>query len=682
MAPHRLTASLTLALLPLLAGFGVADPLPDGAKARLGSARLRSSVAGGLSTITPDGKFFVGNSGGGSVGYFDPNSGKLVRTVRLDGDAGPVLGFSADGARGTGVGFRSAFVFDQQTGKLIARVARNTTTGDNAVALSRDGKRLAVSGMKAFTDKDKDKPPTAVVWDVDADRQLAEVAVLQNETVFVALSPDGKRLATWGYHYDRNAKDPVKPDNDPARIVQFWDATTGKETAKTPILTGYNPAAVVFSPDGSRAAVSNGEGSVYLFDPADGATKGLLLGRSRQGRKLAFSPDGKTLAAGGEDGSVQRWNVADGRRLGTTEPPVPIAFGLRAVQFIDNERLVAWTLKGVAAVAWEVPSGKLLTPAGGHVNAITAVAVVGDGKEVLTAASDGVILRCDPTTGKELGTIPLRVPGGGFGPGVVTASVALAPDGTRALAAEGSGGLGIYDLPAGTQQFVIPGDPNRNNRGAFTSDGARLVQTMTSFDPKKFPARVAVWDLATGRKLGEVEVPGVASVAAALSPDAKSLITAGQKPDDAGGGAFVVTGWELGSGKKLGEYSAPGGFGDGYVVAAGDNKSAVVTTPKSGVVVIDFVAGTKLRNLETRGRRPNIPPVVSPDGKSVALAFSPGFAEIPAATISLIDITTGNVKRTLTAERSEASALAFSRDGKVLVAGFRDTTALVWEIGP
>ena len=161
-----------------------------------------------------------------------------------------------------------------------------------------DGKRLAVGGVR----RDKDKGVTATVWDVDGNKLLATVTPVQNETAYVALSPDGKRLATWGYHYERNAKEPPKADADPARQVQFWDATTGKELAKVTVPAGSTRARLSLGPSSSLAAASAANGAIYLFDPATGAAKGLLLGRSRQGRRLAFSPDGKTLAAAG-----RRW---------------------------------------------------------------------------------------------------------------------------------------------------------------------------------------------------------------------------------------------------------------------------------------------------------------------------------------------------------------------------------------
>jgi len=676
---HRPALALAL-LLPALAAPAAddpyGDPIPEGAKARLGTARLRGGYGTIATALTPDGKFLVGIAGNG-VGYFDPATGKLARTARIEGPFGSPVAFSADGKRAVNPpGADTAFVWDTESGKVLAKVTRPSPSGDNGVSLSADGRRFAVGAVQ----REKEKGLTVVVWDVDANRQLATVSPVQNNAVYVALSPDGRRLATWGYHYDTEAKEPPKPETDPSQVIQFWDAATGKEAAKVRLPGGFQPAVVVFSPDGSLAAASSGEGAVHLFDPAAGAPKGLLLGRSRQGRKLAFSPDGKTVAAGGEDGSVQRWSVADGKRLGTTECPVPLSYAPRAVQFTDNERVVAWGARGSVTVVWEAPSGKLISPAGGHAGGVTGAGVTRDGREVLTAASDGAVIRWDPATGKELGTLALKYPGGGFAAGgPVGGPVTLSADGTRALAADSiSRGLGVYDLPAGTQQFVIPGDFNLESRGTFSADGTRVVQVMTSYDPKKSPARVAVWDAAAGKKLGEVELPGVGFLSAAVSPDGKSLVTAAVRRDEKGGdGEFVVTGWELATGKKLGEYTEPAGYGAAHVAAAGDNKSAVVATPRGPVAVIDFTTGKRERDLDLGNRRPGAAPAVSPDGKSVAVVTTPG---VNPAAVLVIDTATGKPKKTFAGATGNPTVVVFSPDGKTLVTGSFDTTALVWDV--
>jgi len=675
MHARRLLAFLALACPVAAHGADDAygDPIPAGAKLRLGTARLRNSFIS-PSAMTPDGRFLVSGSPDGRVVFTDPATGKAARTLRVEGVYGAPTAFSADGRRGLVGGYGQPQVIDAESGKALAKLTRPSPGGDSGAALSADGKRLAVGFARGFDEKDKDKPSTAVVWDVDANKEVASVSPVQNQTVYVALSGDGKVLATWGYHADRSGKEPPKPEDDPSRQVQFWDAATGKLLAKVAAGGDYSPSTVALSPDGAVAAVSIGDGALYLFETATGKPAGLLLGRARQGRKVAFSPDGKTVAAAGDDGYVQVWTAADGRRVATSRPPVPGTGAPRALQFVGNDRVVAWGNRVSAVVVWEAPSGKLISPAGGHANLVTGLAFPAGGKEFYTGDASGAVLRWDATTGKELGTLKLE-------DSASRGTVVLAPDGGRALCVE-SGGLGVYDLPAGGQQFVIPGDFNRSTRGAFTADGSRVVQVLTSYDPEKNPGQVAVWDVATGKRLGRLEMPGVSDLSAAVSPDGKTVVTAGVRRGEKGPGQFVVAGWELATGKKLGEFAEEyQGFGMTHVAAAGDGKSAVAVSPKEGAVVIDVVAGAKSRALDTAGKRVGTAPAVSPDGKLVAVATTPGFGPTPTYSVFVFEIATGAAKKKLDGLTGTPTVLGFSPDGKTLIVGSADTTALVWDVG-
>lgn len=689
MSVRRLWVASAFGLLCALTGVAAddpyGDPIPKGAKLRLGTARMRTGFGITPTALTPDGKAMVAISADGSTVFIDPTTGKQGRAVKPEIAYGNTSGFSNDGTRAVTATYGTVVVWDTRNGATLAKVTRSVPVGENGVSLSGDGKRVALGGVRDDSDKgpkDKSKLVTALVWDTDAKKELARVTVVQNQSANVVLSPDGRRLATWGYHTASDAKELRDPATDPSRVVQFWDVTSGQELSRVRVLTGYSPRAVAFNPDSSLAAVSSGDGEILLVEAATGATKLTLIGRARQGQRLVFSPDGRTLAGAGDDGSIQRWAVADGKRLDVTDPPVAIGYAPRELRFTDNERVVAWAGRYNAIVVWEAPGGKLLSPAGGHTASIRSAALPPGGKVILTSSDDGAVFRWDAATGKQLETTFMKSPFGGITPNYVTSPVSLSSDGTRVLAGEGFGGMGIYDMATGSQLFALP-TYDRNSRCLFTPDGTKIVQVLNSFDLKKNPARVLVWDVATTRKLGEVTLPGIGYPAAAVTPDGKSLITAGIKQDDSGKtGGYLVTGWDLATGKKLGEYSEPGGFATVYAVAAGDNKSVVVTSQKGDgkLIVVDFTSGKRLREFDVERGRPVAAPVVSPDGKTVAIPLGPDFRPGSLASVVLCDIETGKVWKRLAGVSGQLSMVTFSPDGKTLITGSNDTTLLVWEI--
>lgn len=667
--PSRFLVAL-LALAPALAALAAekdtyGDLMPEGAKARLGTPRLRV-FSYAPPVLAPDGKaLFVQSSAG--LQRFDPATGAALARSAVRAYGGTVV-ISEDGKRVAVGSANGVTVADLASGKVFAKVERRLP-GADAVGLSADG-RLLVLG--AASDGIKKEPLSVLLWDVAADREAKKIAVVPNDSANVALSGNGRTLAVWGLYRDPEAKGPPDPADDPSRFVTLLDVTGGKESARFRS-AGSPPTAVALSPDGALAAVGAGNSTIELLDAKTGALKHPLLGRSRIGKSLSFSPDGTILAAAAEDGAVQRWRTADGSRLSTTEPP---GAGLTdpRVRALTAERCVAWAMRGTAAVVWEVPSGKLISTDGGHTTAVRGLAVTADGKHVITSAEDGLMVRWELSTAKPLGPVILRAPDFGFTTAIGPA--ALSSGAARALVRD-SAGVGVYDLTSGSQQYVIPTPADGWAQATFSPDGARIVLTSFGYDPRKVPARVVVWDAAAGKRVGAVELPGYRSVVAAVTPDGKFLVTAGLKTVEKGQPQFVVTSWDAATGARRGDHVEEGGNFQPYAATAPDNATSAVVTARGRVIPFDLPTGRAGEPLPFNRFSPSSLPVFAPDGKRLALTgpAEPG----PTAPLLVLDWPSGAVRQTFVAPGGVPGVMVFAPDGKSLVTGQSDTTAIVWD---
>jgi WD40 repeat protein len=668
-------ASAVLVLAPALVGLAAdkdlyGDPLPEGAKVRLGTSRMRM-LTYSPPILTPDGKSLYAQSTAGLV-KLDPATGSTQAKVPGQFFGTPAV-FSANGKRAAQLSYDRVTVWDTETGKTLAKVERRLPSAESAASLSADGAVVAIGGMG---DRAKKEPVTVLVWDVAADKELKKITVPQNEYSSVAISADGKTLATWGSHFDPDAKEPPNPETNPSRFVTFWNVADGKQLSKFRV-AGYMPGTVKFSPNSTLVAVGSNTGAIDLVDPKTGTSKQLLLGRSRMGRWIAFSPDGTTLFATSEDGSAQRWKVADGSRLSTTEPPVTQLYNAR-VRALSADKGIAWAGKGATSVVWEVPSGKLISPEGGHTSTVRGVAITPDDKFVLTSADDGTTLKWDLATGKPAGTVTIRQPGinyGGYQPAAIFSS-----DVKRALVRDSSGGLGVFDLDTGTQQYVIPVAYEGASYAAFSTDGLKVVVASSSYDTKKFPARVTVWDVVTAKRIASLVLPGLGTLSAAITPDGKYVVTAAQKPDEKGKGEFLITAWDVATGVKKGEHSEEAGFANPFVATATDNKSAVVSTSKGKLVVFDIGTGKITKTLDLKNGQPGLTPVFSRDGKKLAVVCQSGYTAEQKTPIHVLDWPSGDIKHSFSSTGGTPGVVAFSPDGKWLVTGSSDTTATVWDI--
>jgi WD40 repeat protein len=654
------------------------DPLPEGAQARLGTARFRMTNFA-LPILAPDGKSLYVQSQRGLI-RISPTTGETLGKV-----PGQFLGtpqaFSADGQRALQLAFDNITVWNIQTGKSLVKIQRSAPNFELGATLSADGKRLAIGSVNNVG---KNEKLTVLIWDVENDKEIQKITVPQNQLVNAVISGDGRIVATWGSHFDPEMMMPPDPATNPNRFVHFWDATTGKELSKVAV-EGFSPAAVAFHPDGSLAAVSAANGIIELVDPKTGQVKQQLLGRSRMGRFLDFSPDGSVLAASGEDGTVQRWKTSDGSRLSTTESPVPNLPGCR-VRALSNDKALAYAMKGIVMYVWEIPSGKLFSPEGGHAGPVRSVAVTADNQHVITSAEDG-LKKWELKTGKPVGEVKLQQPNFGF-TGPIDA-VLFAPNLKFALMRD-SGGFAVYDLTTGLQEYVLPTPFNTNATAKFTADGQKVVITSWSFNAKQTPARVQVWDVATAKRFASLELPNYNALSADLTPDGKFLVTAGRKvspPDDSGvinekNNKFIITTWNAATGQTTGEFTDKSGFANPFVTAAPDNKSALVATLQGGLVIYDLTTAKVTKTLDLSRNSVGLAPVFSPDGKKFAVACQSVFMPDNPAKIFLFDWPGTTLKQTFTTTGGTPMAMTFSPDGQWLVTGSPDTTATVWAIKP
>jgi len=173
-----------------------------------------------------------------AASLWDLNTGKhLGAFARADPGHSLYFGAYCDKARlaATSVADRSIQLCNLKTGKVARELVPLVIEGGSGLifCFSADGKRLASASSYV---SNQFLTNTVQIWDVETGKELKQVAV--KDVLCIALSPDGKRLATGG-SFDKT--------------VRVWDTATGKELRS---YDGHTESVlrVAFFPDGMRIA--------------------------------------------------------------------------------------------------------------------------------------------------------------------------------------------------------------------------------------------------------------------------------------------------------------------------------------------------------------------------------------------------------------------------------------------
>jgi WD40 repeat protein len=618
------------------------DLLPEGAIARLGTVRLRPGAT--CLTFSPDGKVLV--AAGDRLCAWDVATGK-----RLDwfgpGAFAAAVGYSPDGQSLISID-RSGVIRQWHEGQASPVRA----TGDPRLQrllvigglLSADTRVAGVWGYKG----------EVRLWDVATGSQLLDLKGRGLSTFSAAaLSPDGKTLA-------------VRVEGNRALLI---DVATGKELRQVErpnqaahldtVFSRLREEAIswlAFSPDGRRLA-GVGKDYITVWDASTAKVCYTITGDSS---RLAFSPDGKYLACGGTE-AIRLHETATGREL--RRFPHPCLF-VHALAFSPDGRTLAAAEEEVFSL-WDVATGQRLHHYPAHESAVGAVCFSPDGARLAsgdTAAGTAIIW--DLQTRK-----PRHFLRGHF-PGVV--SSAFSPDGKVLATGDGyrppgSGNLDakirLWDASDGRLLRQFPGHLAGVHSVAFAPDGRTLASG-------GHDARAKVWEVATGKRLYQIRGEDSPYKSVAFAPDGKTLLVAGTLAE--------LALWHADSGNKARDLGTPGGARRLVLAAAflPDGK-AVLARESDEVRLWDGVTGRLLRSSPVaKGHSTPSICAFSPDGKTLAEAHTR-----QEGAIELRDTVTGEAVGGFgDAWWQSFTALAFSPDGRILAAGCRDTTVLLWEV--
>ncbi len=382
-------------------------------------------------TFSPDGKNLVTGSSEG-VNFWDTTSASSDPIFTIQDGAGSVR-FSPDGARLATINNSVVRLWDAGTGRELFTLSGHTGWVMD-IAISPDGKRLASASMDG----------TVKIWSLEPGQEVVSMA---GSGIRAAYSPDGKWLA----------------QETAAGAVQLWNAQSGE---KGLTLSGNGEAILgfAFSPDGKRIVTGGVDKTAKVWNVATGELLLTLTGHENIIRDVAYSRDGSRIATAGFDQTARIWDAASGKELLKLEGHQGLVTG---VAFnADGSRLATASTDQTPKI-WDAKNGSLLFTLAGYEAAIPDITFSRDGTLLATGSQDKTARIWDTATGKELRVL--------IGHSSEIQSVAFSPDGTMLATGSGDNTAILWDLATGKELHSLFGSAGGVMGVTFHPDGSKLA---------------------------------------------------------------------------------------------------------------------------------------------------------------------------------------------------------------
>jgi WD40 repeat protein len=650
------------------------DALPDGALARLGTVRLRHSTRA-VFVGFPDDKTLVSLDRYGTVLVWETTTGKKLRqfsTGRPPLEWAQSIALSPDGKSLAWLDDQNSVpVLEVATGKERFRFVPPSEDNDplsviDSLAFTDNGKVLVIGGTCRVNTQGKFFYDQTLVrfLDTATGKELRQIKGAVGNFATFAVTPDGKTLALLDVTLALHEVPTKKVVNREVKKVVTWEVQTGKKLREFPIDPKDNNIGLAITPDGKNVAiVSFSSRMLRRRELATG--KELPHAPLPKGVKdFVFRADGKMLALVHAT-AILLHDTVTGKEAGRIE--LPFSYGKSILAFAPGGKLLAVAGLDNTIRLFDVATGKEVLTAEGHEEGILSVSLAPAGKLVATAAEDRSVRVWDPGTGKQLRRFSVMDPINPQGFGCL--AVAFAPDGKTVSAGSAEGIIRLWDAVSGKVLRQL-GGPQKCLLGFAFAPGGKIFATGDEDD------EVRLWDLATGKELRAFRPApqdsfwpaGVRLLA--FSPDGRILAAARVTDRDRDGGTTRsrVHLWEVATGKELRHLTGRGlallRFApDGKALAVGDHKS---------ISLVDIVRGKEIRLFGGQNLAPESA-VFSPDGKLL-------FAGCLNGKIRFWEVATGTLLGDIQAHRGAVLSLDVSADGKRLISGSLDTTALVWDL--
>ncbi len=238
----------------------------------------------------------------------------------------------------------------------------------------------------------------AMLWDLSSNQELKFAAEDGSQDSLLRF---GEQDLLWAATFTPDGKHVVTVGGDAARL--FTVPQPGEAVAETMVFRPHGPVtAAGFSPDGKRVVSASFDGTLRIWDIAEGRVLRTVHGLHKDSiLDAVFSPDGNRILTGSADGTACICDAETGEVRQRFEHQAAV----RRVAFSQTGDQVLTASDDRFAAIWDSATGARIHQLQGHTDKVTCVAISRDGSLVVTGSRDGEARVWKAGTGELVGVL-------------------------------------------------------------------------------------------------------------------------------------------------------------------------------------------------------------------------------------------------------------------------------------
>jgi WD40 repeat protein/tRNA A-37 threonylcarbamoyl transferase component Bud32 len=237
---------------------------------------------------------------------------------------------------------------------------------------------------------------------------------------------------------------------------------------------------LAWSPDSTRIASANNDGTANVWAVKDGTTIATFKGQMRRVSELSWSPDGTKVVSSSDDGTVQVWDASTGSILFTYREHTDMVW---TVAWSPNGKYIASGGEDETVRVWDAATGKTLIVYHGQSGGIGHLSWSPDSANIASASEDGTVHVWNAATGTTLSTYSEHTSNAN--------ALAWSPDGKYIVSASTDLTVDVWSVEPLQTIFVYHDDVGTVESVAWSPDGNRIAVAGED-------GTVHIWDALTG----------------------------------------------------------------------------------------------------------------------------------------------------------------------------------------